>query len=69
MIKDTVKMNDADLEIVAPIIEETVDRLTGGELKEMLMEIVENEKPEEIVAPLIQEEINHMSLLQKAQNV
>ena len=49
MIKDTVKMNDADLEIVAPIIEETVDRLTGGELKEMLMEIVENEKPEEIV--------------------
>merc|ERR1711941_45099 len=62
VIKDTVKMNDADLEIVAPIIEETVDRLTGGELKEMLMEIVENEKPEEIVAPLIQEEINHMSM-------
>ena len=55
-------MNDGNLGVVAPIIEETVDRLTGEELKEVLMEMVENDKPEEIVSPLIQEEINHMSM-------
>ena len=55
-------MNDGHLGVIVPIIEETVDRLTGEELKEVLMEIVENDKPEEIVSPLIQEEINHMSM-------
>lgn len=62
VIKDTVQMNDGNLDVVVPIIEETVDRLTGEELKEVLMEIVEKDKPEEIVSPLIQEEINHMSM-------
>ena len=55
-------MNDGNLDVVVPIIEETVDRLTGEELKEVLVEIVEKDKPEEIVSPLIQEEINHMSM-------
>merc|ERR1712223_376995 len=51
-----------DNEVVAPIIEETVNRLTNTELKEGIMEAVENEKPEEIVAPLVQDAINHMSV-------
>ena len=55
-------MNDGDNEVVAPIIEETVNRLTNTELKEVIMEAVENEKPEEIVAPLVQDAINHMSM-------
>ena len=55
-------MNEGNLDVVVPIIEETVDRLTGEELKEVLMEIVEKDKPEEIVSPLIQEEINDMSM-------
>ena len=55
-------MNGGDSDVVAPIIEETIDRLTSKELKDVIMEVVENDKPEEIVAPLVQDAINHMTM-------
>ena len=55
-------MNGGDSDVVAPIIEETIDRLTSKELKDVIMEVVEVDKPEEVVAPLVQDAINHMTM-------
>ena len=62
VVKVAVMMKGSESDVIAPILKETVGRLSTTELKDVIMEVVDNEKPEAVVIPLVQDAINQMSV-------